>query len=251
MKSNYIFSAFSITLALSGCSGGSPSSSEIENALISEAEICSPVSIEDIEKINGTKINDSTYSIDVKYTVSVEPLSGYEDFIENYKAMDIKHKQKKEELEPKIEELEEQDRTLNSELIDEERKRNTYPDFGELTPEEKAQKKSILDEENEKAINDIKIKYETFKEEMKNNPYRKEYYQNSKDWKENESNYIKTREELINKWGKDCSISGNISKYIGFSSPGKLLETVTKGRNSEFERTIIMKKTDNGWMLSK
>lgn len=73
MAFNKLLLASVFIVTLSACSNSSPSKSEIKAAIKSQLPDCSYVSIENFEKVNGRKIDEQTYVVDVKYSVVITP----------------------------------------------------------------------------------------------------------------------------------------------------------------------------------
>lgn len=74
-----------VVIFLQGCSNSSPSQSEIKSAVLEkyapngsyESRACKGMSIENIQKVNGLKVDDSTYQISAKYDIKIVPVDGF------------------------------------------------------------------------------------------------------------------------------------------------------------------------------
>ena len=82
-----------LILGLSACSSSSPSNGDIEDAIKNfmvaggtyESRACQRISVENIEKNNGVKIDDNTYRIFATYDIRITPIDGFEE-VENLTA---------------------------------------------------------------------------------------------------------------------------------------------------------------------
>jgi len=202
-----------LTLGLHGCSDRAPNQAEIEAAVMgpfSGLDQCPGLSIENVRKTNGIKVDDSTYQIMATYDVRVIPVDGYQEVVDA--------------LQSRLKTQEEEGYRLGHEL---EKTRDCQGQPGNP---------SWLSMHPDCATDENRTTLQRFMEV-------RELAFNSK--VELEQTFKAVKKE----WGSDYCVmitgAGFGTGIFGFKN---VMEVILKGGVNTFENTYIMSLTDNGWM---
>lgn len=207
-----------VACAVQGCSSGSPSQSEIEEAVTSafkasQRQQCDRILIENIKKANGIQVEDSIYQIMATFDVRVEPVGGKDEIAA------LRAEQK--ELEGQIRDVDNEIKAVGK--AEGEGMYATNPSWLVMHPEAVS--------EQMRPLIDYKITLQSQKTEIDVKVERK----------------VK---EVIAEWGPEyCYVimgtGFGTGQYGGFTNK---FEAITEGSVHSYERTFNMVKTDNGWM---
>lgn len=233
---------FPVFVAISACSN-SPSDSDVERALKNEVSNCSGLSVGDFSKINGIKINDVTHSVDVKYSISVLPLSGYADMQKNHQDKINKIQEEMSSFEPRLEEM----RARNLYFINEKNRLNQQP-MPPFMGGDRGQQTRDYYNEIGMQIQALDQEHEEYRRSIQNDPAQIKYDELNSAANKEISEYDDLSEKLIKQWRGSCKIGSKFISYVPTGDRNYVLNSITKGEKNMFNRKIVMIKTDNGWV---
>ena len=213
--------------ALTGCVGSSPSEAEAKKAIESKYPSCDYVSIESFKKVNGIKLSENEYSVDVAYDLKVLPVKDGEKVLKE-RADKIAKAEANQQV---VKELSEK---INSEMAAVPR---TSPNGTPYSSDEYAATPEY------KQI-DAKYNFAAFRKQVEDAHTKMiEAYGGS------------DQGSLISIFATSCKADvnayNNALNSIYSNAGPSLQDILLKGARRSFTETFHMVKSDNGWIMSR
>lgn len=248
-------SAIMVLLPLSACDSDKPSSGEIERAIIDFNPACAYIHIQDIKKVNGKKISEDLYSIDAEYRIEVQATSEAKKQYNTYLSANIDqlkqeeleiHKARNIEVESIRQEADKKVRAIDVKEAEEEEWRRCQS-RGSNSPEcevvnQKLEERSKIYRNYDSIMTESRISFEAKVKDIR------------KRISGVESNLL----TISSEFKKQCFANGklntdNLKLYSDFSLAGyeAIAKMLYEGHNTSVSQTIMLEKTDNGWLLKK
>ena len=225
MKSIIKLLAVLSLMTLTGCFDSSPSTSDVRKAIEARYPSCDYVSVENFKKINGIKVSENEYDVDVSYDVKISPVKDGEEVAKNAEDRMAKAQAEYDEIDAVHKKIIEE---INASL---------------RTPPNGIRYNSIDEAPEYKQID---AKYNIAKVEQQ---YKEAYAEVTA-----ASKIGGAQGALAAIFVASCgsrSTSSSPLYSLGIASTNNEKEVYLKGASREFKATIHMIKSDNGWIMNQ
>jgi len=223
-----------VTVAILSACSKSPSESDAKTAIKNRFGDCAYVSIEDFKKVNGTKVSEQEYLVDVTYKVDKTPMPESKKIGEEYFA-------KSAEINSKIPTVQNSIQKLNSEF---EPEYNSIKN--QLSNSTDQAQRQLLQAQLDKITKSYSVEYDSLNSQLT-------ALRNDLDTLK--QNILKESGAMAINFSKACPMYGSAANQLssGFVHTDRYFagESYSKEIINNFKETLQMVKTDNGWMLAK